>query len=156
IGDNAFSTSTLKRIDIPTKIEDEISGKPWGASNAIIYWKGVVDAKPFIFNTLTKKIIRYIGEETDIEIPSEITIGDQVYGVEHIGQNAFRDNRTITSMKIPDNIISIEDGAFKGTSSLTNVTLGNGLETIGGSAFESSGITSIEIPDSVTSIGNNA
>ena len=57
---------------------------------------------------------------------------------------------TITGDNIPN-------GAFYGCSGLTNVTIGNGMTTIGDSAFDNcDGLTSIVIPDSVTTIGNNA
>ncbi|MFQ8923071.1 MAG: leucine-rich repeat protein, partial [Clostridium paraputrificum] len=153
IGNNAFyGASNLKSIYIPTKEENKIKGAPWGASDAKVYWKGIINLDPFIFDIEKRTILEYIGKETEVEIPSEFIVGDQVYGVEHIGQNAFRDNRTITSIEIPDSVTTIEDYAFKGTSSLTNVTLGKGITIIRRFAFSNSGITSIEIPDSVTTI----
>ena len=46
---------------------------------------------------------------------------------------------------------------FKSCSSLTSVTIGNGVTSIGNSTFQGcSSLTSITIPDSVTSIGNSA
>lgn len=46
--------------------------------------------------------------------------------------------------------------AFDGCTSLTSIELGEGLQTIGSDAFRDSGLTSITIPDSVTSVGSNA
>ena len=47
--------------------------------------------------------------------------------------------------------------AFSGCRGLTNVTIGNGVTSIGDSAFSGcSGLTSITIPNSVTSIGGSA
>ena len=44
-------------------------------------------------------------------------------------------------------------GAFWKCTSLGRITIGNGVTSIGSSAFQATSITSITIPDSVTSIG---
>ena len=70
---------------------------------------------------------------------------------------AFYGYSSLTSVTIGDNVTSIGDYAFRGCSGLTSVTIGNNVTSIGGFAFEGcSGLTSITIPDSITSIGNYA
>ena len=54
------------------------------------------------------------------------------------------------------NLISIGNYAFYECSSLTNIEIPEGVTSIGNEAFSSSGISSIEIPESVTSIGDYA
>lgn len=72
-----------------------------------------------------------------------------------IGDRAFRDCRTLTSMLIPNKVASIGDVAFSGCSSLTSVLIPNKVTSIGGSAFYGcSSLTSITIPNSVSIIGN--
>ena len=51
---------------------------------------------------------------------------------------------------------SIGDYAFHECSSLTNVTIPQGVTSIGECAFWKAGLTSVDIPDSVTSIGKSA
>ena len=62
----------------------------------------------------------------------------------------------LTSIKLPNSVTYI-GRAFSGCSGLTSVTIGNSVTSIGGYAFYGcSGLTSITIPSSVTSIGSNA
>ena len=82
--------------------------------------------------------------------------------LETIGDNAF-EGIAITSITIPASVTSIGSYAFYLCVTLTTVTFaaGSGLLTIGDFAFASNtfyqtGLTSIEIPASVTSIGDDA
>ncbi len=61
----------------------------------------------------------------------------------------------ITSVIIPDTVISIGNYAFYGNK-LTSVIIPNSVTSIGNSAFENNQLTNIIIPTSVTSIGNDA
>ncbi len=74
-----------------------------------------------------------------------------------IGQRAFYDCTSLTSITIPDSVTSIGDYAFEYCDSLTSVTIGNGVTIIGGGAFANCiGLTSITIGESVTSVGAGA
>ena len=53
-------------------------------------------------------------------------------------------------------VTSIGNSAFFYFSGLTSITIPEGVTSIGDGAFEYSGLTSITIPESVTSIGNDA
>ena len=61
----------------------------------------------------------------------------------------------ITSVIIPDTVISIGNYAFYGNK-LTSVIIPNSVTSIGNSAFENNQLTNIIIPTSVTSIGEGA
>ena len=89
----------------------------------------------------------------DIVIPSEI----DGMPVVSIGDVAFRENTSLTSVTIPDSVTSIGVSTFYGCSGLTSVNIPNSVTSIGGSAFHNcSALTSVTIPNSVTSIGQRA
>ena len=82
------------------------------------------------------------------------TIPDSVTS---IGQSAFYNCSSLTSITIPDGVTSIGVGAFSGCSSLTSITIPDSVTSIGQSAFSGcSSLTSITIGNGVTSIGDSA
>ena len=85
---------------------------------------------------------------------TSITIPD---GVTSIGDYAFRECTSLTSITIPDSVTSIGEFAFYNCRNLAGITIGNSVTSIGGGAFRSCiSLTSITIPDGVTSIGTTA
>ena len=63
---------------------------------------------------------------------------------------------TVTYDGATYNVASIGDSAFVGCTSLTSVTIPNSVTSIGNYAFYHSSLTSVTIPNSVTSIGDLA
>ena len=53
-----------------------------------------------------------------------------------IGESAFRYCSSLTSITIPEGVTTIEEEAFAGCSSLTSITIPEGVTEIGKSAFE--------------------
>ena len=76
------------------------------------------------------------------------------YPVRSIGEWAFYDCCSLTSVTIPDSVTSIGDEAFSGCSSLTSVTIPDSVTSIGSYyAFRGcSSLTSVTIPQSVCSM----
>jgi len=98
-------------------------------------------------------ITKYTGTDTDIIIPS--TLGG--YSTNAIGGWAFANCTNLTSIIIPNSIISMGNNSFFRCLSLTSVNIGSNVTSIGDYAFAScTALTSITIPIGVTTIGNNA
>ena len=81
---------------------------------------------------------------------TSITIPDSVTSIELA---AFNNCNNLTSITIPDSVTSIGDSAFELCNKLSSITLSNNITSIGNWAFHGCPLTSITIPDSVTSIG---
>ena len=116
----------------------------------------------------------------NVNIPSTVTYYGTTYTVTRIGYDAFsncsgltsvtipnfvitinrwafKDCSGLTSVTIPNSVTTISEGAFYGCIGLTSVTIGNSVTSIGYYAFENcSGLTSVTIPNSVTSISSYA
>lgn len=164
-------------------------------------------AEPIPKKTVT--ITKYTGTESTVILPSTINS----WPVTKIGEDAFQDNTTITSVTIPASVTEIGSNAFAGCTNLTivnyagdwskltiqsgnpavqdaanaplfdfeftpdntavivtnykyngaaaDVTIpsryqGKPVTTIGHAAFFNSAVTSVTIPDSVTSISDEA
>lgn len=61
---------------------------------------------------------------------------------------------TYKNIVLPSGVTSIGNEAFKSSRRLTGITLPESLQTIGEYAFAQTGLTSIEIPDAVTTMGH--
>lgn len=85
-----------------------------------------------------------------------IKIIDVQSGITRIGNHAFR-NTAVEKLMLPKTLTAIGDYAFFWSSNLGEITLHEGLITIGAGAFQSCGkLSELYIPASITSIGSLA
>ncbi len=95
----------------------------------------------------TVKITGYNGSAETVVIPDTI----DGKSVTSIGNGAFEDCTSLTSVTIPDGVKCIGHSAFYECTSLKSITIPDGVTSIGGTAFsDCTSLTSITIPDSVT------
>ena len=109
---------------------------------------------------------------TSIEIPNSVTsIGENAFagtawydnhpdGLVYAGRVAYTYKRTMpnnTNLILKDGTLGIAGSAFFGCTGLTSIEIPNSVTYIGSYAFSGcTGLTSIEIPNSVTNIGRSA
>ncbi|MDY2957931.1 leucine-rich repeat protein [Floccifex sp.] len=126
------------------------------ASDSInFYVKGIADGYQYVLNGDSITLDKYIGEESNVVVPSTI----QGLPVTTIGKYCFafathREN--IVSVTLPEGITTIDTYAFNAVKSLTSVNIPSTVRTIGKRAFYGTSISSIAIPEGVTSLGNEA
>ena len=94
------------------------------------------------------------GEEEYYRSISSVTIPNSVMS---IGEGAFLQCEYLVSVTIPESVIKIGNSAFSECTNLSSVVISKGVTSIGNGAFYNcSRLTSINIPESVTSIGSSA
>ncbi|MBR1598679.1 MAG: leucine-rich repeat protein [Lachnospiraceae bacterium] len=95
--------------------------------------------------------------EKTVVIPEQVTIDNVTYQVTSIANNAFKNNSTIETVKISDNIVSVGNSAFANCSKLKKVEIGAKVETIGAQAFANcKKLNTVTIGKSVKKIGKKA
>ena len=134
--------------------------------------------KLFYFDEQSKTINDYTGSVTEVKIPSKINDVD----VRVVGYGAFMNCTELTSVEIPDSVISISINAFRNCTSLESIKIPESVVFIGSSAFEGtkylenfkdidgfviindilykykeqSNVTDVTIPDNINLICGNA
>ena len=91
---------------------------------------------------------------TKAEVPSKVVYGGATYTVTKIGGGGDTAiSTTLTSITLPNSIVTISDFAFVDCSGLTSISLPSSVKEIGVMALSGTGLTSITIPNNVTSLG---
>mgnify|MGYP002554987574 CR=1 FL=1 len=188
----------------------DLTNWDWGTITGATFTITVTaPSRDFTFDATTGTIKKYNGNDTVVVIPPTISS----WPVTKIGEDAFQDNTTITSVTIPASVTEIGSNAFAGCTNLTSVNYigdwskltiqsgnpavqdaaneqlfdfkfilnntavivnnykckgtaadvtipscykGKPVTAINNAAFPNSAVTSVTIPDSVTSIDDNA
>ena len=153
VGYKAFAGCThLKKVILPDTSESILTGWDpfWGCS--LLKTAGPVGSNSNIeFNWKTSIPSAAF---VDFDYLTSVIIPE---GIITIGNAAFRDCTYLTNVVIPDSITSIDDYAFKGCKSLKSIETPNNVASIGDNTFSyCTELTNITIPDSVMNIGANA
>lgn len=141
ISDKAFADikTEITSLDIPEELE--FSGSIFHYGSQSYYY----------LNGHEAWLTEYVGNDKKIEIPERIW----GYKVTRLKEFCF-EGSAIEEVMIPDTVTYVGVRAFYRCKDLKKVALPSYLKEISHSAFQESGIESIEIPASVFSIGEEA
>ena len=90
---------------------------------------------------------------TDLVIPSTVTYQGTTYSVTVIGNGAFENCSSLTTVTIPYSVTSIGGCAFGNCSSLTSIDIPYSVTSIGGGVFYGcSSLTSVTLPNNITEL----
>lgn len=96
----------------------DLTNWDWGTITGATFTITVTaPSRDFTFDATTGTIKKYNGNDTVVVIPPTISS----WPVTKIGEDAFQDNTTITSVTIPANVTEIGANAFAGCTNLTSV-----------------------------------
>lgn len=90
------------------------------------------------------------------ESASEFKVADYLNGVEIIQYNGNQNHVTIPNQINGKPVLKLRDSLFENCLWITNITLPNGLTTIGRKVFKSSAVTHIVLPNTLIEIGEEA
>ena len=167
IGDNAFS-GCYKLVEVYNKSSLNIKAGSTSYGYVGYYAKNVyteengswftdtADGYRFLYDGTKGYLVGYYGEATDITLPGSFSAYDgTTVSAYEIYQYAFYKNTALTSVTIGNSVESIGGSAFYGCRGLTSVTIPDSVTSIESHTFYNcTGLTSVTIGNSVTSIGN--
>lgn len=113
----------------------------------------IYEGKPIIVASNKEELQNIIAAGTfDTEEPYVVQLPASCA---EVGENAFRDDKTIGKVILPNAVLKIGKDAFEGCSSLKSVDIADSVVEIGDNAFTNcSNLSEILIPDSVVKIGS--
>ena len=153
IGDNAFTTcSSLSSIDVmkDNPAYTTIDGSLYGKDGDTLLI--YAGSSDARINSCTKEIGKgaFFGKSS----LTSVSIPDSVVS---IGDNAFAGCLSLKSVDIPDSVTTLGRGCFMSCSTLETVSLSRSVKSIPDNCFHSCpSLRNVPIPDNITSIGDGA
>lgn len=100
------------------------------------------------FTIAGSTLVRYCGTDAHVDVPLKIR---------RVGASAFKTNTQLKSVRLPENLTTIDDDAFSNCTALRGIILPKGLRSIGSDAFEGCCLlTDVAFPEGLKRIGEYA
>ena len=100
----------------------------------------------YSYGSTNANIYGYTGNSEYVKIPSKIN----GYTITGINTQAFKNNKKLKGIIIPDTVTYVEDSLFSGCISLTDVDLGKGITVItNGMFYNCKNLESLTIPEQI-------
>lgn len=140
IGESAFSGCKLYTLTLPTKGLSEI--KKYAFSSNYEYLLSIYI--PDNIKVIGESAFDYCRAVVELRLPETM---------ESLGASCFKDLQAITSVTIPKGLKELPKSVFENCYGLKEVTIPNWIETIGEHAFSGcKNLTSVHLPEGLTSI----
>ncbi len=164
VGDYAFAGCGFTSLDLPETIityGEEVFANNEYLVSVILPDNMTIIREGFFQNCNMLESINIPASVTEIQkeaFADCMLLGNvDLTNVGVIGENAFSNCQSMTSIILSDSLTVIDDYAFAYTVSVTEVILPENLEIIGNSAFTGLyNLTLIDFPDTLTFIGESA
>ena len=137
IGQGAFNGAKLKSVELPDSVTTVGEGV-FSSCKELVSAKLSQNLKSLSYNMFN-----------NCPKLNTVYIGDNTFNIEG---RAFYACESLTDVSMPQNLKNLGESAFSYCTSLERLELPAGISTIPFGAFSSSGIKSLVIPDSVTTI----
>lgn len=139
---NAFiGCINLSRVTIEESLHASVPGLFDSCTKAVFYDYVVAEdyelqiTNPAVNGTGTVTFIGMSKPTQSVVIPAVADINGVIYKINRIASDAFYQDKTIRTLSIGSNVVTIDSNAFYGCSNLTKVSGGYRLKTIGSNAF---------------------
>ena len=152
-------TCTVCKTATRTETIPKVAGNGLNAGDSVIDPSSKAVYKVTRADSTVKQVefVLPSGSAKTVTIPDNIVIKGTTYQVTSVAESAFKNNKTIQTVKMGSNVKTIGKSAFSGCSKLKKVTLSKNTTTIGSQAFyKCTKLTSITIPSKVSKIGSKA
>lgn len=151
-GNLASMGLSFTKIYVPTGCKDIYKSQPsvFASYKYFIENPTKIGDLYYIINDDTAVVTRIEESEeysdlVSLEIPEVIEIDGNIYRINEIGNNAFKDCLNISSVRIPNSVKSIGSDAFSGCKKLSLINIPSSVTFIGQNAFKDASATSIHV-----------
>ena len=155
--ENSFGQQGCATLALPSCLESVAEGAFKSVGKSLVLFE--VDPTCTTYKSVDGALYTADGS-TLVAVPTGWSAADGTFavaqGTARIGAYAFSQAGGIRRVTMPDSVTELGRGAFSNAAALATVELSHSLKEIPDEAFSSSGLTSIDIPDSVERIGDKA